>query len=40
MVLEDDTPVRRTVRVGWTQGGWTEITDGLVKGERIVLTEG
>ncbi len=40
MVLEGDTPVRRTVRVGWTQGGWTEITDGLAEGERIVLTEG
>jgi macrolide-specific efflux system membrane fusion protein len=39
-VLDGGAPVRRTVRVGWTQGGWTEITDGLAEGERIVLTEG
>lgn len=39
-VLEGDTPVRRSVRVGWTQGGWTEITEGLQEGERIVLPEG
>ena len=40
MVLEGETPVRRTVRVGWTQGGWTEIIDGLAEGERIVIAEG
>ncbi|MFO8175639.1 MAG: efflux RND transporter periplasmic adaptor subunit [Longimicrobiales bacterium] len=40
MVMENETPVRRTVRVGWTQAGWTEIIDGLAEGERIVLTEG
>ena len=39
MVLENDLPVRRTVRVGWTQGGWTEITGGLVDGELIVLPD-
>ncbi|MFW5951924.1 MAG: efflux RND transporter periplasmic adaptor subunit [Gemmatimonadota bacterium] len=39
MVLEDGVPVRRVVRVGWTQGGWTEITDGLVEGEQIVLSD-
>ena len=38
-VLEGDAPVRRTVRVGWTQAGWTEITHGLAEGERIVLRE-
>lgn len=40
MVLEGDTPVRRVVGVGWTQGGWTEITEGLAEGERIVLPQG
>ncbi|MFO7892205.1 MAG: efflux RND transporter periplasmic adaptor subunit [Longimicrobiales bacterium] len=40
MVMEDGVPVRRTVRVGWTQGGWTEIVEGLAEGERIVLREG
>lgn len=40
MVMEDGVPVRRTVRVGWTQGGWTEIVEGLSEGDRIVLREG
>jgi RND family efflux transporter MFP subunit len=38
-VLENGTLVRRTVRVGWTQGGWTEITDGLAEGERVLLPQ-
>jgi len=39
MVMEGGSPARRTVRVGWTQGGWTEITDGLAEGERIILPQ-
>jgi hypothetical protein len=39
-VLEDGVPVRREVEVGWTHGGWTEITRGLSEGEEIVLPEG
>ena len=39
MVLESGSPVRRTVRVDWTQGGWTEITDGLAEGDRILLPQ-
>ncbi len=39
-VLEDGVPVRREVEVGWTHGGWTEITGGLRQGEEIVLPEG
>jgi RND family efflux transporter MFP subunit len=38
-VLENGSPVRRTVRVGWTQAGWTEITDGLAEGERVLLPQ-
>jgi multidrug efflux pump subunit AcrA (membrane-fusion protein) len=38
-VMENGTPARRTVRVGWTQGGWTEITDGLAEGERVLLPQ-
>jgi len=38
-VMENGSPVRRTVRVGWTQGGWTEITDGLALGERVLLPQ-
>jgi len=36
-VVEEGAPVRRTVRTGWTQGGWTEITEGLRAGEQILL---
>ena len=39
-VLEEGVPVRREVEVGWTHGGWTEITRGLREGEEIVLPEG
>ncbi len=39
-VLEDGVPTRREVEVGWTQGGWTEITQGLREGEDLVLPEG
>jgi len=38
-VLEGGAPVRRTVRVGWTQGGWTEITEGLAEGEQVLLPQ-
>lgn len=36
-VVEEGMSARRPVRVGWTQGGWTEITEGLEEGERILL---
>ena len=36
-VLEQGAVVRRTVRTGWTQGGWTEIVEGLREGEYVVL---
>ncbi len=39
MVLENGEPARRTVRVGWTQSGWIEITDGLAEGETILLPQ-
>jgi len=38
-ILQDGLPVRRRVQIGWTQDGWTEITDGLTEGEFIVLPE-
>jgi len=39
MVLENGSPVRRMVRVGWTQSGWIEITDGLAEGEDILIPQ-
>jgi macrolide-specific efflux system membrane fusion protein len=38
-LLEDGGPVRRTVRVGLTHAGWTEITAGLAEGERVILSQ-
>lgn len=36
-VLREGEPVPRAVRVGWQDGGWTELVDGLVAGERILV---
>jgi multidrug efflux pump subunit AcrA (membrane-fusion protein) len=36
-VVSGDRPEVRPVRVGWRDGSWAEITDGLAEGERILL---
>ncbi|MGH7342463.1 MAG: efflux RND transporter periplasmic adaptor subunit, partial [Candidatus Rokuibacteriota bacterium] len=36
-VVEDSRPEVRPIRVGWRDGPWAEVTDGLVEGERILL---
>jgi multidrug efflux pump subunit AcrA (membrane-fusion protein) len=36
-VIKGDRPEVRPVRVGWRDGPWAEITDGLAEGERILL---
>jgi multidrug efflux pump subunit AcrA (membrane-fusion protein) len=36
-VLTHEGPQVRPVRVGWRDGPWAEITEGLVEGERILL---
>jgi multidrug efflux pump subunit AcrA (membrane-fusion protein) len=36
-VRGDDGDVARPVRVGWRDGAWIEIVDGLRAGERVVL---
>jgi multidrug efflux pump subunit AcrA (membrane-fusion protein) len=36
-VLNRDRPEMRRVRVGWREGAWVEVTDGLAEGERILL---
>jgi RND family efflux transporter MFP subunit len=36
-VLKDGRPAARHVRVGWRDGPWAEIAEGLVAGERILL---
>jgi multidrug efflux pump subunit AcrA (membrane-fusion protein) len=36
-VVNGDRPEVRPVRVGWRDGPWAEVTDGLVEGERILL---
>jgi len=36
-VVKGDRPEVRPVRVGWRDGPWVEITDGLVEGDRIQL---
>jgi multidrug efflux pump subunit AcrA (membrane-fusion protein) len=33
-VVNGDRPEVRPVRVGWRDGPWAEVTDGLVEGER------
>jgi RND family efflux transporter MFP subunit len=39
-VLEDGRTVRRVVRTGWRDGGFTEIVSGLAEGERVLTTGG
>ena len=36
-VVNGDRPEVRPVRVGWRDGAWAEVTDGLADGERILL---
>jgi macrolide-specific efflux system membrane fusion protein len=36
-VRGDDGDIARPVRVGWRDGAWIEIVDGLRAGERVLL---
>jgi multidrug efflux pump subunit AcrA (membrane-fusion protein) len=36
-VLHDERSEARPIRVGWRDGPWAEVVDGLVAGERILL---
>lgn len=38
-VLEDGNPVRRKIKIGWKDDGYTEITSGLKEGEKVVVSE-
>ena len=38
-VLDEGRVVRRVVRTGWRDGGFTEILDGLAEGERVLTGE-
>lgn len=37
VVVDGGTTETRAVRVGWRDGPWAEITEGLAKGDRILL---
>lgn len=37
-VIDADTLIRRPVELGLSAGGWVEVTDGLVPGERVVAS--
>jgi macrolide-specific efflux system membrane fusion protein len=36
-VVEEDRPRSRTIRLGWRDGPWAEVVDGLLEGDRILL---
>ena len=38
-VMEEESPIRRPVSVGWKDGGFLEIRSGLEAGERVALGE-
>ncbi len=38
-VLEDGNLIRRKVKIGWKDGGYTEIVSGLREGEYVVISE-
>jgi multidrug efflux pump subunit AcrA (membrane-fusion protein) len=35
--LQNNQPVRRTVKVGWKDPEWIEIVDGLKEGDKVVI---
>jgi multidrug efflux pump subunit AcrA (membrane-fusion protein) len=37
VVVDGGGSEARPVRMGWRDGPWVEITDGLVEGDRILL---
>lgn len=37
MVWEKNRAVRREVRLGWKDGAWTEVADGLAEGQQILV---
>lgn len=38
-VFENGNRIRRKVRIGWRDGGYTEIVSGLREGEHVVISE-
>ena len=39
-VLVNDRPERRTLRVGWRDGAWVEVVEGLSAGDRVLVESG
>jgi len=39
-VLIDDRAERRTIRVGWRDGAWVEVVEGLTAGDRVRVESG
>ena len=38
-ILQQNQPVQRWIKTGWRNGSFTEITDGLDEGERVILDD-
>ena len=38
-ILQQNQPVQRWIKTGWKNGNFTEITDGLYEGERVILDD-
>jgi len=38
-ILQQNQPVQRWIKTGWKNGSFTEITDGLDEGERVILDD-
>ena len=38
-VLENNKPVQKTVKTGWKDSAYTEITEGLKEGDKVVIGE-
>ncbi len=36
-IMQDNQPVRKWIKTGWKDGSYTEVRDGLIEGEKVII---